>query len=207
MAELLVVRAHPLDSTASRSMQLTDAFVAAYRQAHPGDRVEQLYLYNVAVPEIDLDLLSAWKKLGQGEPFVHLHSSEQAKLTIFDALGQQFLHADKFVVANPLWNLSIPTRLKAWIDTVCVAGKTFRYTADGSAEGLVKGKKGLHLQTNGGHFNGQDPASDYLRKVFGFIGVSDYHEIFAEGMDHAPDSAQRIMDEAIARLTDFARTF
>lgn len=207
MTKVLVVRAHPLDSSASRSMQLTDAFVAAYQAAHPDDRIEQLHLYDVAVPEIDLDLLSGWKKLGSGEPFVHLHPSEQAKLTIFDSLGDQFMDADKFVVANPLWNLSIPTRLKAWIDTVCVVGKTFRYTADGSAEGLVKGKKGLHLQTNGGHFNGQDPASDYLRTVFGFIGVSDYHEIFAEGMDHDPDSAQQIMDEAITRITAFAQTF
>ncbi|MGA4670000.1 FMN-dependent NADH-azoreductase [Propionibacteriaceae bacterium Y1923] len=207
MAQLLVVRAHPLDSSSSRSMQLTDAFVTAYTEAHPDDRVEQLHLYDVAVPEIDLDLLNGWKKLAAGEPFVHLHPSEQAKLTIFDQLGDQFMGADKFVVANPLWNLSVPTRLKAWIDTVCRAGRTFRYTSDGRAEGLVKGKRGLHLQTNGGFFGGADPASDYLRRVFGFIGVSDYQSMYAEGMDHDPDNAAAIMAEAIDRVTEFARTF
>ena len=207
MTTLLVVRAHPLDATGSRSMQLTDAFVAAYREAHPDDTIENLSLYNVAVPEIDLDLLNGWKKLGSGEPFVHLHPSEQAKLTIFDKLGEQFIGADKFVVANPLWNLSVPTRLKAWIDTVCVAGKTFRYTPDGRAEALVKGKRGLHIQTNGGHFNGRDPASAYLRTLFGFIGVTDFQELFAEGMDHEPDRAEEIMQEAIDRARELARSF
>lgn len=207
MAEVLVVRAHPLDSSASRSMQLADAFVTAYAESHPDDRIEQLYLYDVAVPEIDLDLLNGWKKLGSGEPFVHLHPSEQAKLTIFDKLGEQFMHADKFVVANPLWNLSVPTRLKAWIDTVCRAGRTFRYTPEGRAEGLVRGKRGLHLQTNGSYFGGNDPASDYLRRVFGFIGITDYHDLYAEGMDHDPHEAEAIMADATRRVAEFARTF
>ena len=136
-----------------------------------------------------------------------MHPSEQAKLTIFDKLGEQFLSCDKFVVANPLWNLSIPTRLKAWIDTVCVAGKTFRYTRYGRAEGLVHGKKGLHIQANGGLFDGRDPASEYLRTVFTFIGVTDYQELFAEGMDHEPDRAEEIMADVIARAEALARTF
>ena len=131
MATVLVVRAHPLTSVQSRSMQLTDAFVDAYREQNPGDQIQELRLYDVAIPEIDLDLLSGWGKLGAGVPFSDLTSPEQNKVTLFNGLTAQFQAADKIVLANPLWNLNVPTRLKAWIDTVCVAGKTFRTTSRG----------------------------------------------------------------------------
>ncbi len=62
------------------------------------------------------------------------------KIARFNELTEQFLAADKIVIANALWNLNIPTKLKAWFDTVNVAGKTFRYTENGP-EGLVTGKK------------------------------------------------------------------
>lgn len=207
MSTLLAVRAHPLDAGRSRTMRLLDTFLAAYRDAHTEDRVEELHLYDTAVPEIDIDLLSGWTKLREGEPFIHLHPSEQAKVTLFDKLGEQFEHADKIVIANPLWNLSVPTRLKAWIDTVCVAGKTFRYTPEGTAEGLVHGKKVLHVQTAGSHFDGHDPASQYVKGLFAFLGVTDFHQLFAEGMDHEPHRADEIMDEAARRAADLGRTF
>src|ERR1019366_3144760 len=123
MAKLLVVRAHPLTSEFSRSMQLADEFVRVYSQTHPDDDVLDLNLYNRAVPEIDLDLLSAWKKIGSGTPFAHLDQAEQLKATLFDGYTSQFLNVDKIVVANPLWNLNVPTRLKAWIDMIAVAGQ------------------------------------------------------------------------------------
>ncbi len=207
MAKLLVVRAHPLTSEFSRSMQLTDEFVRVYAAAHPGDDVLDLNLYGRAVPEIDLDLLSAWKKLGSGVPFAHLDQPEQLTVTLFDGYTSQFLNVDKIVVANPLWNLNVPTRLKAWIDTIAVAGQTFRYTEDGIAIGLVRGKKAVHIQTSGGVFEGLDPASLYVRTIFTFLGVEDYQQIVAEGMDHDPEHAGEIVAAAIARVRAVAATF
>jgi FMN-dependent NADH-azoreductase len=207
MAKLLVVRAHPLTSEFSRSMQLTDEFVRAYAAAHPDDDVIDLNLYGRAVPEIDLDLLSAWKKLGSGTQFAHLSEAEQIKLTLFDGYTSQFLTADKIVVANPLWNLHVPTRLKAWIDTISVSGQTFRYTEDGVAVGLVRGKKALHIQTSGGVFEGLDPASLYVKSIFTFLGIEDFQEIHAEGMDHDPEHAGEIVAAALARVREVAAAF
>ena len=207
MAKLLVVRAHPLTSEFSRSMQLTDEFVRVYSDTHPDDDVLDLNLYSRAVPEIDLDLLSAWKKLGSGMPFPHLEPSEQLKVTLFDGYTSQFLNVDKIVVANPLWNLNVPTRLKAWIDTISVAGQTFRYNEDGIAVGLVRGKKAVHIQTSGGVFEGLDPASLYVRTIFTFLGVEDYQQIAAEGMDHDPEHAGEIVAAAVARVRDVAAAF
>jgi FMN-dependent NADH-azoreductase len=207
MAKLLVVRAHPLTSEFSRSMQLTDEFVRVYRETHPGDDVLDLNLYARAVPEIDLDLLSAWKKLGAGVPFAHLDEGEQIKLTLFDGYTSQFLTVDKIVVANPLWNLNVPTRLKAWIDAIAVAGQTFVYNEDGVAVGLVHGKKAVHIQTSGGVFEGLDPASMYVKTIFTFLGVEDFEQIFAEGMDHDPEHAGEIVAAALARVREVAAAF
>lgn len=207
MAKVLVIRAHPLSSETSRSMQLTDQFVRVYQAAHPEDTVREVRLYDVAIPEIDLDLLTAWTRLRAGTPFVHLSESEQVKSTLFAHYTDQFLDADKIVVANPLWNLMVPTHLKAWIDTISVSGRTFRYDAAGAPVGLARGKKALHIQTSGGHFGGKDPASVYLRTVFTFLGVADYEQIAAEGMDHEPERAAEIIEEALTRVTEAARTF
>jgi FMN-dependent NADH-azoreductase len=207
MSTLLVVRAHPLTSEFSRSMQLTDEFVHVYAGAHPDDDVVDLNLYNRAIPEIDLDLLSAWQKLGAGTPFVHMHAAEQMKATLFEGYTTQFLGADKVVVANPLWNLQVPTRLKAWIDTISVAGRTFRYDDDGIAVGLVRGKKAVHIQTSGGVFGGLDPASVYVQTIFTFLGVEDFTHIGAEGMDHDPEHAGEIVATALARVREVAAAF
>tara|TARA_B100000378_G_scaffold153775_1_gene124054 strand:- start:182 stop:928 length:747 start_codon:yes stop_codon:yes gene_type:complete len=207
VSKLLVIRAHPLTSENSKSMRLTDAFLKTYVETHPDDDIIDQNLYNIAIPEIDLDLFSAWGKLREGMPFVRLHEAEQSKLTLFEGYTTQFLNMDKIVIANPLWNLQVPTRLKAWIDCICVAGKTFRYNEQGEAVGLVHGKKALHIQAAGGVFNSQDPASQYLRTMLGFIGIDDYTEIAAEGMDHDPARSDEIMAAAFAKVEEAAATF
>ncbi|QOQ38260.1 FMN-dependent NADH-azoreductase [Trueperella pecoris] len=200
---ILVVRAHPLDATISRSMQLADAFLDAFTDSHPDADIQDLRLYDVAVPEIDVDLLTGWRALRGGTAFSQLSESQQNKITLFNTHTQNFLDADVVVIANPLWNLSIPTRLKAWIDTVVVAGKTFRYSKTGQPEGLAHGKRVVHLQSSGGHFNAQDPASQYIDTILGFLGCK-VTTLTAEGMDHEPDRAEEIMADAVERARQLA---
>lgn len=188
-------------------MALADEFVRVYKETHPSDPVVELRLYDVAIPEIDLDLLSAWKKLAAGTPFVHLHDFEQNKATLFDNYTEQFLAADRVVIANPLWNPQVPTRLKAWIDTITRAGKTFNYGPTGEPIGLATGKRGVHLQTAGGVFGGQDPASQYVRTVLGFIGVTDFQQVAVEGVDHEPARADEFMHAGIVQVREVASTF
>lgn len=206
MAKVLIVRAHPLNQNVSRSMQVTDAFVESYKETHPHDHVEDINLYNMNVPEIDSDLLNAWDDLRKGKPFYSLTESQQVKVTLFNSLTDSFLDQDKIVISNPLWNLSVPTRLKAWFDTITVAGKTFKYTENGSV-GLLEGKKVLHIQANGGIYNGSDPASQYVKTLLTFLGITDFHELFCEGMDHHPEKADEIVNEAIRKAKELAKTF
>ncbi|STC69886.1 FMN-dependent NADH-azoreductase [Corynebacterium pilosum] len=201
---VLIVRAHPLESNKSRSMTMADTFRDAFKETHPDARVEELRLYEVAIPEIDMDLLSGWEALAGGEHFAHLTQQQQAKLTLYDNYTDQFLNADLVVVANPLWNLSIPTRLKAWVDTICRSGVTFRYTDTGAAEGLVQGKKLVHLQASGGHFGGNDPAAQYIKQIGAFLGC-EVSSVIAEGLDHEPHRADEIMNDTLERVRDLAK--
>ncbi|AEB30375.1 FMN-dependent NADH-azoreductase [Carnobacterium sp. 17-4] len=207
MTHLLVVRAHPLDSELSRSMQVTDAFVKSYTDGHPEDTIEDINLYDLAVPDIDRNLLQAWSELGTGTAFDELSETKQQKITLFNGYTNGFLHADKIVIANPLWNLNVPARLKAWVDTITVAGKTFRYNEKGEAVGLAGDKKVLHIQANGGVYDGKDPANQYLKTILNYIGVSDFQELFVEGMDYAPDKAADIVAEGIEKATALGKTF
>lgn len=205
MNQLLAIKAHPLSHTHSRSMKALDAFLAGYRAAHPSDAVTILDIYETELPEIDAELLTAWQIL-QGRATGTLTEQQQTKVHAFNAFTEQFLQSEKIVVANPLWNLNVPTRLKAWIDTINVAGKTFTYTETGP-KGLVDNKKVLHIQSNGGIYQGSDFSSQYIKGILNFIGISDVTQLFIEGLDHQPEQAETLLNQALEKATLLGKNF
>jgi FMN-dependent NADH-azoreductase len=101
-----------------------------------------------------------------------------------------------------MYNFTIPTQLKAWIDRICVAGQTFRYTEAGP-EGLCGGKKVIVVSTAGGIHAGQASGAaheDYLKLLFGFIGVTDIHFIRAEGLAYGDEARGKAMEGAQAQI-------
>lgn len=116
-----------------------------------------------------------------------------------DAL-QEFLDADVVVIGAPMYNFGIASTLKAWIDRLAVAGKTFHYTANGP-EGLVGGKKVILASTRGGFHqqSGADFQEPYLRFLFGFFGITDVEIVRAEGLAVSP--GQRTEGMAAAHLS------
>jgi FMN-dependent NADH-azoreductase len=111
--------------------------------------------------------------------------SEAAKLgaTVLD----EFLAADVVVIGAPMYNFSIPSQLKAWIDRVSVAGKTFSYTEAGP-KGLAGGKRVIVASSRGGVYSagpaaGFDFQESYLRALFGFLGITDVEFVRAEGVN------------------------
>ena len=100
---------------------------------------------------------------------------------------EEFLAAETIVIGAPMYNFAISSQLKAWIDRILVAGKTFQYTANGPA-GLAGGKRVIIASSRGG-FYGQDTAGaamdfqePYLRAALGFIGITDVQFVRAEGV-------------------------
>ena len=205
MAKLLAVKGHPLTSNESKSLKGLEVFIEAYKAAHPEDEVEFLDVFSVDIPELDADILAAWGVLGQGGDFASLTASQQDKLGRYNQFTEQFLGADKVVIASPLWNMMIPASLKKWIDTVMVAGKTFKYTAEGPV-GLIKDKKILHLQANGSVYQGNDPSSQYVKAIFQFIGAQ-VSQIFVEGADADPQNKTAIVEEFLSKVRSSAADF
>ena len=123
---------------------------------------------------------------------------------------EEFLAADVVVIGAPMYNFSIPSQLKAWIDRITVAGKTFRYTANGP-EGLAGGKRVIIASSRGGVYSEGSAAAPmdfqetYLRAVFGFLGVTDIEFVRAEGVNLGDENKAASLQTAHASIGSVAR--
>jgi FMN-dependent NADH-azoreductase len=211
MASVLYITAHPHNETQSYSMAVGKVFIDSYKQINPNDEVVQLDLYKENIPHIDADVFSGWGKLRSGQGLDELTAEEKVKVGRLNELSNQFVEADKYVFVTPLWNFSFPPIMKAYLDSVAVAGKTFKYTEQGPI-GLLTDKKALHIQARGGFYS-EGPAAQmemghrYLSVMMSFFGVPSLEGLFVEGHNAMPDKAQEIKEKAIARARDLAHTF
>ncbi|MFE1245268.1 FMN-dependent NADH-azoreductase [Fictibacillus sp. NPDC058756] len=211
MTKVLYITAHPHDDTMSYSMAVGKAFIEEYKKINPDHEVVNVDLYKDDVPQIDVDVFSGWGKLQSGKGFEELSSEEKAKVGRLTELCDQFVSADKYVFVTPMWNFSFPPVMKAYIDSVAVAGKTFKYTEQGPV-GLLTDKKAMHIQARGGIYSegpaaGMEMGHRYLSIIMQFFGVPSFEGIFVEGHAAMPDKANEIKENAIARAKDAAHTF
>ena len=203
MATVLIVKAHPLNPQKSYALRALEEFETRFASLHPEDRIEIVDVFEDQIPTLDKTLLEAMTAAKKGEEI----ASEQAeRLERYNAFTQQFLSADKIVVVNPLWNLNVPSQLVSWINTINVAGLTFKYGPEGSI-GLIKDKKLLHIQSNGGVYAGQDPAAQYIKSIFEFLGFKDIQQVFIEGQSADPSQAQAIFEEAMGKIDNILLHF
>lgn len=211
MATVLYITAHPNDETTSYSMAVGNAFIESYRQANPSDQVVHLDLYKTNIPQIDVDVFSGWGKLRSGAAFDTLSADEKAKVGRLNELVEQFVAADKYVFVTPMWNFSYPPIMKAYLDSVCVAGKTFKYTEAGPV-GLLGDKIALHIQARGGVYS-EGPAAQmemghrHIGAIMSFFGITKFEGLFIEGHNQFPDRAEQIKQEAISKAKDLAKRF
>ena len=183
----------------SVSRAISAAVTARLTSAHEGMEVIDRDL--AAAP---ISHLSGAYLAGQSANVQH-DQALQEDIRLGGAALQEFLAADIVVIGCPMYNFAIPSQLKAWIDRICVAGKTFRYT-DKGAEGLCGGKRVIVAITRGGMYGPQTPQAaaehqeSYLRALFAFLGISDLTFIRAEGIAYGPEhraaSLKAALDEA-----------
>lgn len=182
-----------IDSSAlganSVSRELTAAIVARWQDNVPGLKVIYRDLDNNPLPHLTGPVLA------KADPAV-AEAGEQVL--------QEFLEADVLVIGAPMYNFSVPSTLKAWIDRVAVSGRTFRYTEHGP-EGLAGGKKIIVASTRGS-IHGDGAPSDfqepYLRYVFGFLGVTDIEFVRAEGIGYGPQQRADAISGALAAIPE-----
>ncbi|UOY92859.1 FMN-dependent NADH-azoreductase [Ectobacillus sp. JY-23] len=211
MKKVLYITANPNTAEVSFSKAVGDAFIEAYQAKNPQDEVIAVDLFQTNVPMIDGEVMDAWGKLAAGVAFTDLTESQQQKIAAMNANLEQFMSADRYVFATPMWNFSYPPVVKAYIDNLAVAGKTFKYTENGPV-GLLEGKKALHIQATGGIYSEGPAASmdfgrNHLQAALAFFGVTDTAYLPVEGMGAAPDKAVEIKEAAIAAAKEAATKF
>jgi FMN-dependent NADH-azoreductase len=199
MSNLLLVTSS-LFGDQSKSGRIAGEFVAAWRRALPGAAVAERKLTPASMPHLSLDALGALMT-----PAEQRLPEQAASVAFGDALIAELEAADTIVLAVPMYNFSIPSTVKAWIDHVARAGRTFRYTAAGP-EGLLKGKKVFVVTGRGGVYSGDSPArvfdfqEPYLRGVLGFLGLGDVTFIHVEGLKVSPEAAEQGLARARAAI-------
>lgn len=184
---------------------VAEKFLTGYQTSHQEDQIDTIDLFNYDHARIDKDVIDGWGALAQGTAFGDLAPLQQEKISKISQACDNFISYDKYVFVTPMWNLGFPAELKMYIDSVCVAGKTFGYTAKG-AVGLLKNKKCMHIHATGGFHYGkeEDHSIPYLKSIMNFMGVEDFDHILIEGADALPDKAQGIVDDAMKQAEEKA---
>ena len=187
----------------SVSRPLTQAAAEKLKTLHP----DAEYIYRDLVKNT-LRHYTAVLRL-YGDDVAQITEQQKAELATGKEILEEFLAADVVLLGAPMYNFGIPSQLKAWVDLICVAGKTFRYGASGP-EGLCGGKRVLVISSRGGLYGPGSPTQaydhqeQYLRHVLGFLGVTDITVITAEGVAYGPDKAEAAIaaaKEKISQLT------
>ncbi|MBI2746694.1 MAG: NAD(P)H-dependent oxidoreductase [Burkholderiales bacterium] len=184
----------------SVSRQLTRTIVAEWQAQHPGTTVDYLDLAAEAPSHLSAE------SLGFRLPATAtLTDAQRRENAVSEALVSQFLAADVIVVGAPLYNFSIPSQLKAWIDRVAQVGRTFKYTETGPV-GLAGGKTVIVASTRGGVYStseggrAMEHQESYLQTVFGFFGITDVRYVRAEGVAMGEAKKAEALDSATLQL-------
>ena len=162
-----------------------------------GRIVEQLVAADPSAEVGERDLVA--------KPLAHLTLDALADRSVLD----EFLAADTVVVGAPMYNFTVPSQLKAWIDRLVIAGVTFRYLPDGRPEGLVRGKRVIVALSRGGFYHEGSPAAGlehletYLRGTFGFIGITPEF-VAADGIAAGPELKAKGVEKALAEVERLA---
>jgi FMN-dependent NADH-azoreductase len=162
----------------SQSSRLAAELVTQLQARHGDLRVVNRDLALDPVPHLDADTFAAF-----GTPEEQRSAGQRAAVSLSDQLIGELQQADFIVLAAPMYNFGLPSTFKAWFDHVARAGITFAYTQDG-VRGLLKDLPVFIIATRGGLHAGtaNDLQSPYLRQILGFVGLTDLHFIYAEGM-------------------------
>ena len=165
----------------SVSRQVTTRIVDQLRSAQPDAQL------------IERDLVA--------DPLAHLTLDQFADQSTLD----EFLAADTVVIGAPMYNFTLPSQLKAWIDRLAVNGRTFRYTAEGKPEGLAGPKRVIIALSRGGYYGAEQGNADfehlesYLRVIFGFIGIAPEF-VRADGINMGPEVKAKAVEQAFREV-------
>jgi FMN-dependent NADH-azoreductase len=186
----------------SHSTRLATTITQGLLAAHPGANLAVRDLARVAHPALDESALGALFT-----PAEQRTAEQAARVALDDMLIAEIQQADTLVIGVPMYNFGVPSQLKNWIDAISRVRVTFRYT-DKGPEGLLQGKKVVFALTRGGMYRNtpKDSQVPYLTTVFAFLGMTDLHFVYAEGLAMGPEAEREALASAHAQIEDVLST-
>lgn len=210
MSNLLYVQTSPRGER-SDSIAVADAFVDAYAAAHPGDGVSRINLFERDLMPFDgLALQAKYTVLHGAGPT----GAEKDAWAAVEAVIEEFASADRYVFAVPMWNFSIPYRLKQYVDIIVQPGYTFAVDEQGGYTGLLTGKRAFVAYARGGVYSPEagtaafDMQKPYFEMILGFMGIADVQSVIAAPMlMGGPEAAAAAREAAVASAREAATEF
>ncbi|WP_332633536.1 FMN-dependent NADH-azoreductase [Halalkalibacter flavus] len=208
MANVLFIKANSRPIEQAVSVKLYHTFLDQYKESNPDDVITELDLFEENLPYYDTDKINGMFKLSKG---LELTTSEQDATELVNRYLNQFLEADKVVIAFPLWNFTVPAVLHTYLDYLAQAGKTFRYTAEGP-QGLLTDKEVALLNARGGVYSegpaqAAEMAVNYVKTMLNFWGIDNPKTVIIEGHNQFPDQAEEIIEKGLQQAADVAKEF
>jgi FMN-dependent NADH-azoreductase len=200
MSKVLYIKANAKPEGESRTFKIADKFVEAYKKHHPQDEIITLDLYKEDIHFLTVE-----------DVMVHMSNEVEEKDNAMKKYALQFKSADKYIFAEPMWNLGVPAILKAYIDYVSIPNITFKYSENGPI-GLCQGKKAVNITSSGGDYTEGmaaewDLCDKYLKTIMGLFGIFDYATIRASNLDVIGMDVDAIVNKAIKEAEELAKTF
>ncbi len=193
----------------SRTLNVSSEFLNTLKEKHPALIVEDLDIFTANLPDIFWGEVAAKYILMEGGV---LNEESQQIWNRIVKYSEAFLNADIYLISSPMWNFSIPYKLKQYIDIIIQAGILFKFTEKG-VEGLTKNKKMICVTSRGSDYSVGSPMNQfdfqepYLRAIFGFVGITDISFINVQPLDYAPSITEAHLEKAKAEARLMANNF
>ena len=185
--KLLYIKCNPKPEDKSACLRVGRAFVGQYTRRFPEHEIEELDLYHSDVPEVDGTVFNSRSGIVSGSDYDGLNYEGQEKADRINELCSQFLSADRYAIAAPMWSLAFPAKLKAYLDCVILDGRTIRVTPD-CVSGLMgdRPRRMVFIQSCGGTYTNLISArfnygALYLKNIFLFLGMEDFIRLPVDG--------------------------
>jgi FMN-dependent NADH-azoreductase len=208
MSKVLYIQASPRGKR-SHCITVADRFLQEYRQRNPKDEIIILNVFTRLLPSFDGTAVQAKYSIMRGKP----HTADEAEAwKVVEKEIDLFKSAEKYIFAVPMWNFSIPYRLKLYIDILVQPTYTFTMDEKGAYKGLLTGRKAFVAYASGGQYPAgpmaaYDHQKPYLELILGFMGITDVRSVRAEGTLAGPEVAEKSQAEALETAARLAEGF
>ena len=196
-----MVNSKPQDLSTSK--KAGRAFIDKYKQKNPNDIIEELDLYTSDIPDINYKIFTSRATPVTGESYNNLCDEDKQKVDKINALCDQFLNADKYVIAAPMWSVMFPSILKRYLDCIIINGKAI-FISENEVKGLLdnKERKMAYIQSSGGVYPKIISAKfnhgvNYIHDIFKFLGVKQFEKVMVEGVDMSTIGEEKALAKAL----------